>query len=77
MLRKFPSDKINITNKNALFFLLRAPTHYSFTFNSRFSYVLHHKVRLSKRVCVWDFSFPIPFTFIKFYIFVQHKAWTL
>ena len=32
MLKKFPSDKINCT-KNVLFFLLRAPTHHSFTFN--------------------------------------------
>ena len=30
MLKKFPSDKINGT-KNALYFLTRAPTHYSFT----------------------------------------------
>ena len=35
MLKKFPSDKINGT-KSALFFLLRAPTHYSFTFNLLF-----------------------------------------
>ena len=32
MLKKFTSDKINGT-KDALFFLLRAPTHHSFTFN--------------------------------------------
>ena len=30
MLKKFPLDKINGT-KNALFLLLRAPTHNSFT----------------------------------------------
>ena len=35
MLKKFPSDKIDGT-KIALFFLLRAPTHYNFTFNLRF-----------------------------------------
>ena len=35
MLNKFPSDKMNDT-KNAHFFLSRAPTHHSFTFNSRF-----------------------------------------
>ena len=34
-LKKIPSDKINST-KNALFFLSRAQTHYSFTFNLRF-----------------------------------------
>ena len=32
MFKKFPSDKINVT-KNALFFLLQALTHHSFTFN--------------------------------------------
>ena len=34
--------------KNALFFLLRAPTHHSFTFNLRFLYELKYKVRLLK-----------------------------
>ena len=37
MLKKLPSDKINVT-KNALFFLLRTPTHHSFTFGLRFLY---------------------------------------
>ena len=41
MLKKYPSDKINGT-KNALFFLLEAPTDHSFTV---------HKVCLSKIVC--------------------------
>ena len=41
MLKKFPSDKINGT-KNALFFLSRALTHHSVTFNL---------VRLSKTTC--------------------------
>ena len=50
MLKKFPSDKINGT-KNVLFFLSRAPTHHSFTFNLRFLYELKHKVCLSKAVC--------------------------
>ena len=50
MLKKFPSDKITGT-KNAFFFLSRAPTHHSFTFNLRFLYELKHKVRLSKTVC--------------------------
>ena len=50
MLKKFPSDKIDVT-KNALFFLSRAPTHYSFTFNSRFYYELKHKVHFSETVC--------------------------
>ena len=35
MLKKFPSEKINIT-KNKLFFLSRAPTNHNFTFNSQF-----------------------------------------
>ena len=50
ILRNFPSDKIN-SAKNALFFLSRAPTHHSVTFNLRFFYELKHKVRLSKPVC--------------------------
>ena len=49
MFKKIPSDKISGT-KNALFFLLRAPTHRSFTFNLRFLNVLKHMVRLSKTV---------------------------
>ena len=32
------------------FFLLRAPTHHSFTFNLRFLYELTHKVHLSKKL---------------------------
>ena len=75
MLKKFPSDKINGT-KNALFFLSRAPTHHSFTFNLRFLYELKHKVRLSKTVC-GIFHFQFRFVFIKVYIFVQQNAWTL
>ena len=50
MLKKFPSDKINDT-KNALFLLLRAPTHHSFTFNMRFLHELKRKVHLSKTLC--------------------------
>ena len=49
MLKKLPSDKINGT-KNALFFLLRALTHHSFTFNLKFLYELKHKALLSKTV---------------------------
>ena len=43
MLKKFSSDKINVP-KNALFFLSRAQTHHSFTFNSQFFCELKHKV---------------------------------
>ena len=35
ILKKFSSDKINLT-KNALFFISWTPTHDSFTFNSQF-----------------------------------------
>ena len=35
MLKKFPLDKIDVI-KNVLFFLSRAPTHHSFTFNTQF-----------------------------------------
>ena len=46
MLKKIPLNKINGTI-NGLFFLSRAPTHHSFTFNLRFLYELKHEVRLS------------------------------
>ena len=75
MLKKIPSDKINVT-KNALFFLSRAPTHDSFTFNSKFLYDLKHIVHISKTMCgIFHFLFHL--IFIKLYIFVQQKAWTL
>ena len=73
MLKIFPSDKINVT-ENALFFLSRAPNHHSFTSNSRFLYEL--SVHLSKTVCE-IFLFRFRLVFIKVYIFVQQKAWTL
>ena len=75
MLKKFPSYKINGT-KNTLFFLSRAPTHHSCTFNLRFLYELKHKVRLSKTVCgIFHFRFRI--VFIQVYIFGKQNAWTL
>ena len=73
--KKFPLDKIKGT-ENALFFLSRAPTHHSFTFNLQFLYKLEHKVSLSKNVC-WIFHFHFHFAFIKVYIFVQQNTWTL
>ena len=75
MLKRLPSDKINGT-KNALFFLSRAPTRRSFTFNFRFLYELKHKVRFSKTVCAIS-HFQFRFVFIKAYIFVQQNTWTL
>ena len=75
MLKKFPSDKINGT-KNALFFLSRAPTHHSFTFNLGFLSELKQKLRLTKAVC-GVFRFRFRFVFIKVYTFVQQNAWTL
>ena len=75
MLKKILSDKIKGT-KNTLFFLSRAPTHHSFTFNLRFLYELKHKVHLSK--ITWGiFHFRFRFVFIKVYIFVQENVWTL
>ena len=50
MLKKFSSEKINVT-KNTLIFLSRTPTHHSFTFNSQLLYELKHMVHLSKTVC--------------------------
>ena len=43
-------DKMN-GSKNALIFLLRAPTNHSFSFNLEFLYEVKHKVCLSKTVC--------------------------
>ena len=46
MLKKnIPSDKINVI-KNVLFFLSRAPTHHSFTFNSQLLYELKYNFLL-------------------------------
>ena len=73
MLKKFISDKMNGT-RNALFFLSRAPTHHSFTFNLRFLHELQHNVRLSKTVCR-VFLFWFHFVFIN--ISVQQNARTL
>ena len=62
MWKIFSSDKEKVT-KNALFFLLRAPAHHSYTFNSRFLYELKHNVRLSKSMR-GIFNFRFCFVFI-------------
>ena len=69
MLKKFASNKINGT-KNALFFLSRAQTHQSFTFNLRFLYELKYKGRHSEIVCR-IFHFRFHFVFTQIYISVQ------
>ena len=74
-MKKIPSGKINGT-KNALFFLSRAPTNHSFTFNLKFLYELKHKIGLSKTVC-GIFHFRFRFAVIKVYIFVQQNTWAL
>ena len=74
-VKKNYSDKINSTN-HALFFLLRAPTHYSINFNLRFLHELKHKVRLCNTVCE-IFHFRFRFVFIKVSVFVQQNAWAL
>ena len=58
MLKKCSSDKINVT-KNALFFLSKAPTHHSFTFNLQFA---GESQDLSLENCL-GFLFLIPFRF--------------
>ena len=73
--KKIPSDKINGT-KNELFFLLRARTYHSFTFDLRILYEPKCKIRLSKTVSE-IFHFRFRSIFIKLYIFVQQNAWTL
>ena len=74
MLKKIILEKMNCTEK-ALFLLLRAPTHHSFTFNLWFLYFLTHKAGLSQTVC-GIFHFRFRFIFFKVYIFVQQNAWT-
>ena len=62
--------------KGALFLLLRAPTHDSFTSNLQLFCELKHMVHLSKTVCgIYHLSFYL--VFIKLYIFGQQKAWAL
>ena len=51
MLKKKILQTKIIVAKNALFFLSRAPSHHSFTFDSQFLYRLKRKVHLSKSVC--------------------------
>ena len=70
-------DKIKTLQKNSLknvlFFVLRAATHHSFTFNLRFLYDLKHKVCL----CETEreiFHFRIRVIFIKVYIFCLIKC---
>ena len=75
MLKKPLLDKLN-RKKNAHFFLSRAPTHYSFTFNLLFLYEMRQKVQLPKTVC-GIFHFWFRFVFIKVYTFVQQNVWTL
>ena len=65
MLKKCPSDKINVA-KYALFFLSRALSHHKFTFNLQFLYELKHKFHLSKTVC-GIFYFLFRLVFIKVY----------
>ena len=69
MLKKFPSDKANVSKK-CTFFLLGAPTHHSFTFNSQFLYKLKYKFQASKTLC-GIFRIRFHLVFIKVYIFVQ------
>ena len=57
-------DKRNGT-KNALFFLARAPTHHSLTFNLRLLYELKREVDLSKTVCGM-FHFQFRFALLNF-----------
>ena len=50
MSKKIPSDKMNVT-KNAVFFLSRAPTHRSFTFNLQ-PYTIWSTWFISLKLCV-------------------------
>ena len=68
-------DKNNCYKKCSLFSFL-SPNLSVLQFYLRFLYELKHKVHLSKTVCE-SFHFRFQFVFIKVYIFVQEKAWTL
>ena len=70
-LKKFPSEKINGTI-DALSLFLRAPTHYSFTFNFQFLYELKHRVRLSKIAC--GFSSFDSVSFLSKFLFFSTKC---
>ena len=69
MSKKFPSGQDERYKKS--FFLLRVPTHHSFTFNLRFLYELKHKVCLSKP-CV-GFSIFDSVSFLLKFIFLFNK----
>ena len=64
-------------NKNALLFLSRALTHHSLTFSWQFLYeLMNQKVYFPKTVC-GSFHFQFRLFFIKVYIFVPQKTWSL
>ena len=66
MLKKFHSEKTNITKKS-LFFLSRTPIHHSFTVDSRFLHELKRKAHLCKSV--YDiFRIRFRLAFMKVYI---------
>ena len=74
MLKKNASDKIKGTKKPFFFFSELQLIIVLLLFCGL--YALKHKVRLSKTVCrIFHFLFCL--VFIKVYIFIQHKPWTL
>ena len=74
--KKIPSNKLNVT-KNKLFFLSQTPTYHSFTFNLWFLYELMHKVHRFSKSLRGIYIFNSVLFFIKVYIFVQEKVWTI
>ena len=78
-IKKNTFEKINVT-KNALFSLSQAPTHHSFSFNSRFLCELKQKFHLSKILCVWDFPLLIPASVLLKSMFLfnrKHGLWNI
>ena len=69
MLKEFPSYKINGT-KIALFFLLRAAAHHSFTFNLRWA-----KAQVSVKLFVVFSTFDFVSFLFKFIFLVNKNAW--
>ena len=75
MFKNFLSNKINGT-KNALFFLLRATTQHSFTFNLKFLIWAEAQGSWLWN-CVWDFQFWNSISFLLKFWFFFNKMQTL
>ena len=73
--KNIPSDKINVGKNILFFFLSRASTHNSFTFNLLFLYELRHKVHHFSEIfyVVFYFWFSLVSFLLKFTFFFTKK----